>query len=68
MDYFSYEIEMTNDGSHFSHEYWGVMPITVLSMLIFSYLLGKTVFKLFNEIKKQEEYQTPLVPLLIAIV
>ena len=63
-----YEMEMTNDGSHFSHEYWGVMPTSILSLVLFSYLLGKTTLKLFKELKKQEEYQTPLLPLFVAIV
>lgn len=63
-----YEIEMTNDGSQFSHEYWGVLPITVVALAVFSYLLGKTTLKLFKEIKKQEEYQSPLLPLLVAII
>lgn len=63
-----FEMEMTNDESQFSHEYWGVMPTTVLALLVFSYLLGKTTLKLFKEIKKQEEYQSPLMPLLAAIV
>jgi len=61
-------MEMTNDGSHFSHEYWGVMPTSILSLVLFSYLLGKTTLKLFKELKKQEEYQTPLLPLFVAIV
>jgi len=63
-----FELEMTNDESHFSHEYWGVLPTTVFALLVFSYLLGKTTLKLYSEIKKQEEYQTPLTPLLVAIV
>jgi len=68
LDYISYELEMTNDDSHFSHEYWGIMPTTLVCLLFFSYLLGKTTLRLFKEIKKQEEYQTPLVPLLAAIL
>ncbi|CAI2370950.1 unnamed protein product [Moneuplotes crassus] len=63
-----FELEMTNDESHFSHEYWGVLPTNVFALLVFSYLLGKTGLKLYNEIKKQEEYQSPLMPLLVALV
>ena len=63
-----FELEMTNDESHFSHEYWGVLPTNIFALLVFSYLLGKTGLKLYNEIKKQEEYQTPLVPLLAALI
>jgi hypothetical protein len=68
MDYITYELEMTNDGSHFSHEYWGVLPTSILALLIFTYLLGSTAKKLLNEIKKNEEYETPLFPLLAAIL
>jgi hypothetical protein len=67
LDYIEYEMEMTNDNSHFSHEYWGVLPSTMLSLTIFSYLLGKTSLKLLKETRKNNEYDTPIVPLLLAI-
>lgn len=68
MDYITYELEMTNDGSHFSHEYWGVLPTSIIALLTFSYLLWNTTMKLMKEIKKNEEYETPLFPLLAAIL
>lgn len=67
LDYIEYELEMKNDASHFSHEYWGVLPTTMLSLTIFSYLLGKASLKLLKEIRRNEQYDTPIVPLLLAI-
>ena len=58
---------MTDDGSHFSNERWGVLPSTMLSLTIFSYLLGKTSLKLLKETRKIEEYAIPIVPSFLAI-
>lgn len=67
MDYIEYEMELLNEGSQFSHEHWGIFPITIISFLVFCYLLGVNSWKLFLEIKKSEEYENPLAVLLAAI-
>jgi hypothetical protein len=67
MDYIKYELELLNDGSQFSHEYWGQLPITILAFGVFCYLLGSNGLKLYREVKKHEEYETPLALLLAAI-
>lgn len=67
MDFIKYELELLNDGSQFSHEYWGQLPITFLAFLVFCYLLGQNSIRLYKEVSKNEEYETPLAVLLCAI-
>ena len=67
MDDIKYELELLNDGSQFSHEYWGQLPITFIAFCVFCYLLGQNALKLYKEVMKNEEYETPLAILLVAI-
>jgi hypothetical protein len=62
-----YELEMTNDGSHFSHEYWGQLPMTGLMLCLFTYYLASVALKFFKEISKNEDFESPLFLLVLAI-
>ena len=62
-----YQLELLNNDSQFSHEQWGMLTMSFLSLILFSYLLAKTAFKLVEQIRKEEEYESPLSFLAMAI-
>lgn len=62
-----YEIEMYNDGSHFSHEHYGQLPVTLIMLLVFTKFLLSTAWGFFKEMKKEEHFESPLFVLVIAV-
>ena len=67
LGYIDYEIEMKNDGSHFSHEHYGQLPITFIALATFAYFLLTTAFKFFREINSEDLLETPLLILIFAV-
>ena len=52
LGYIDYEIEMKNDGSHFSHEHYGQLPITFVALVAFAYFLLTAAIKFFQWVNK----------------
>lgn len=49
-----FEVEALNDGSHYSHEDYGIPTINLFATAIFAYMLGLSGWEFLKEVKKDE--------------
>lgn len=62
------EIEALNDDSHFSQEDTHILPLGVLMMCVFIFLLGRSAWNFYQDIKKGETAESPLALLCFCIL
>lgn len=58
---------MKNDGSHFSHEHYGQLPITFVALVTFAYFMLTTAIRFFKEINSEDVLETPMLILIFAV-
>ena len=58
---------MKNDGSQFSHEHYGQLPITLVALIAFIYFLLTTVTRFYKELTSEDILETPMLILIFAV-
>ena len=62
-----FEVKALNDGSHFSHEEYGVLMMNIVMFILFSYFFGSTLLVFMKDVKKQEALDSPTGLLVVGI-
>lgn len=61
------EIKALNGGEQFSQEDWGILSINFIMLISFVIFLGYSTYGYFQEVKKEEKWESPLAIIVLAL-
>jgi hypothetical protein len=58
---------MMNDTSHFSQEDMGILPFSIIMLILFVVFQGKTILEFYRDFKKEDTLENPLIGLMVSL-